>query len=136
MNTVIESAFLDAASDLDGMDVVEHRTGVSSDENPPDEAALIVSCQECEHAAGSLWKATVNFRLETSAVDGQRQYHAGRLSSLRAWLADSEAVSVAMSEQNIGMAGLFVRSSKTSIESTRWVAEIEIIAGVDTSAMT
>jgi len=135
MNTVVESAFLAAVSTLPALASIDQRTGVSAEENPADTAAIIVNCPECEHTVGPLWKATVVFRLETPAYNNDRTNHDARLNALRAWLADKAAVTASVQMNGMGLGGYFVQHSRTSIEEKRWVAEIEIVAGiVDTSA--
>jgi len=131
MNTVVESAFLSAVAELPELTGVELHTGVSSDENSVENAALIVYCQECEHAAGPLWKATVVFRLETPAFDNAREAHDTQLNAVRGWLANSAAVSDALRLNGMGLRGYFVRKAQTSLEQKRWVAEIEIVVGIE-----
>ena len=135
MNTVIESAFLTAVSTLPSLAETDQRTGVSAEEDQADVAAIIVNCPECEHTVGPLWKVTVVFRLETPAYNNDRSDHDARLNALRAWLADKAAVIAALQMNGMGLGGYFVQHSRTSIEAKRWVAEIEIVAGVvDTGA--
>ena len=134
MNTAIESAFLAAVTALPELANVEQHTGVSGDENTVEGAAVIVHCPECEHTVGPLWKATVNFRLETPAFDNDRPAHDARLNAVRAWLEDKELIEAGLRLKGMGLCGYFVRKSQTSIEHSRWVAEIEIVAGVDTGA--
>jgi len=133
MNTAIESAFLAAVSSLPELAGVEQHTGVSGDENTVEGAAIIVHCPDCEHAVGPLWKATVVFRLESPAFDNDRYAHDQRLNAVRAWLDDHDAVAAGLRLNGMGLSGYFVRKSQTSLEHSRWVAEIEIVAGVDTS---
>ena len=132
MNTAIESAFLAAVVTLPELAGIEKHTGVSSDENTVEGAAIIVHCPDCEHTVGPLWKATISFRLESPAFDNDRPAHDKRLNAVRAWLEDKSAVAAALHLQSMGLCGYFVRSSQTSIEQKRWVAEIEVVAGVDT----
>jgi hypothetical protein len=135
MNTVVESVFLAAVATLPALAEINQRTGVSAEENPPDTAAIIVNCPDCEHTVGPLWKATIVFRLETPAYNYDRSDHDARFNALRAWLADKAAVTAAVQMNGMGLGGYFVQHSRTSIEDKRWVAEIEIVAGaVDTSA--
>ena len=135
MNTAVESAFLTAVSALPALDGIDQRTGVSGEEDQADVAAIIVNCPECEHTVGPLWKATVVFRLETPAYNNDRSDHDARLNALRAWLDDNAAVTAAVQMNGMGLGGYFVQKSHTSIEAKRWVAEIEIVAGVvDTGA--
>ena len=68
MNTLIETAFLAAVGSLPGLSVIQHLTGVSADENTVEGSAIIVHCPDCEHTVGSLWKATIRFRLETGQI--------------------------------------------------------------------
>src|SRR5437762_546084 len=96
MNTVIESAFLAAVVTLPVLADIEHHTGVSGDENQPENAAVIVHCPDCEHTVGPLWKATVVFRLESPAYDNDRESHDARLNAVRAWLDDKAALSAAL----------------------------------------
>ena len=133
MNTVVESAFLAAISELPELAGIEQHTGVSGDENTAEGASIIVHCPDCEHTVGSLWKATVDFRLETPAFDNDRTAHDERLNAVRKWLEDESAVAAGLQLTGMGLCGYFVRKSQTSIEQKRWVAEIEIVAGVDTS---
>ena len=133
MNTTVESAFLAAVVTLPVLAGVDQFTGVSGDENEPENPAIIVHCQECEHTVGPLWKATVIFRLETPAYDNNRVEHDVRLTAVRAWLDNKAAVAAALQPNGLRLSGYFVRKSQTSIEHKRWVAEIEIVAGVDTS---
>ena len=133
MNTAIESAFLAAVSALPELAGIEHHTGVSGDENTVEGASIIVHCPDCEHTVGPLWKATVNFRLETPAFDNDREAHDARLNAVRTWLDDSAAVAAGLRLNGMGVCGYFVRKSQTSLEHNRWVAEIEIVAGVDTT---
>lgn len=133
MNTAIESAFLAALSSLPALSGIERHTGVSSDESLPDSPAVIVHCPDCEHTVGPLWKATVVFRLETPAAEDARAGHDKRLNAVRAWLDDKDAVGVSLRLRGMGLSGYFVRKSQTSLEHARWVAEIEIVAGVDTT---
>ena len=130
MNTAIESAFLAAVSSLPELMSVEQNTGVSGDENTVEGAAIIVHCPDCEHAVGPLWKATVVFRLETPAFDKDREAHDTRFNAVRAWLEDRDAVADDLRINSMRLHGYFVRKSQTSIEHSRWVAEIEIVAGV------
>ena len=132
MNTTVESAFLAAVVTLPLLASVDQFTGVSGDENEPESAAIIVHCQECEHTVGPLWKATVVFRLETPAYDNNRAEHDARLTAVRAWLDNKAAVAAALQSSGLRLSGYFVRKSQTSIEHKRWVAEIEIVAGIDT----
>jgi hypothetical protein len=135
MNTAIESAFLAAIATLPELAGIEQHTGVSGDENTIEGAAVIVHCPDCEHTVGPLWKATVRFRLETPAFDNDRDSHDQRFNAVRAWLGESDAVVSAMRLNGMGLCGYFVKQSQTSIEHSRWVAEIEIIAGiVDTTS--
>lgn len=132
MNTTIESAFLAAAAALPPMDAIEHRTGVSGEDNQPENAALIVHSPECEHAVGPLWRVTVIFRLETPAFDNDREAHDARLNALREWLDDKAAVTEALEIQGMALRGYHVLKSSTSLEDNRWVAEIEIVGGTET----
>jgi len=127
MNTAIESAFLAAVGGLPELVGVEQHTGVSGDENTAEGSSIIVHCPDCEHTVGPLWKATVDFRLETPA-------HDERLNAVRTWLEDESAVAAGLQLNGMGLCGYFVRKSQTSIEQKRWVAEIEIVAGVDTQS--
>lgn len=133
MNTAIESAFLAAVSSLPELAGVEQHTGVSGDENTVDGAAIIVHCPDCEHTVGPLWKATVVFRLESPAFDNDRDAHDQRLNAVRTWLEDRDAIAAGLRLNGMGLSGYFARKSQTSLEHSRWVAEIEIVAGVDTS---
>ena len=134
MNTAIESAFLAAVASLPELAGIEQHTGVSGDENTVEGASIIVHCPDCEHTVGPLWKATVNFRLETPAFDNDRDAHDQRLNAVRTWLEDRDALASALRLNGMGLSGFFVRKSQTSLEHSRWVAEIEIVAGVDTTA--
>ena len=134
MNTSIESAFLAAVASLPELAGIEQHTGVSGDENTVEGASIIVHCPDCEHTVGPLWKATVNFRLETPAFDNDRDAHDQRINAVRTWLEDRDAVAAALRLNGMGLSGFFVRKSQTSLEHSRWVAEIEIVAGVDTTA--
>lgn len=133
MNTAIESAFLASVTMLPELAGIEQHTGVSGDENTVEGASIIVHCPDCEHTVGPLWKATVNFRLETPAFDKDHSTHDDRLNAVRAWLSDESAVAAGLEINGMGLCGYFVRKSQTSIEQKRWVAEIEIVAGVDTT---
>lgn len=133
MNTTIESAFLTAVAALPVMAGIEHRTGVSGEDNQPENAVLIVHSPECEHTVGPLWRATVVFRLETPAFDNDREAHDGRLNALRAWLDDKAAVTTALQIQGMALRGYHVQKSTTSIENKRWAVEMEIVAGVEIS---
>ena len=133
MNTVVESAFLAAVVTLPELGGIEQHTGVSGDENTVEGASIVVYCPDCEHTAGSLWKATVVFRLETPAFDNDRASHDERLNAVRSWLDDQSAVAAAMELNGMGLCGYFPRKSQTSLEQKRWVAEVEIVAGVDTA---
>jgi hypothetical protein len=133
VNTAIESAFLAAVSILPELAGVEQHTGVSGDENTVEGAEIIVHCPDCEHTVGPLWKATVVFRLESPAFDNERDAHEQRLNSVRAWLDDHDAVTAGLRLNGMGLSGYFVRKSQTSLEHSRWVVEIEIVAGVDTT---
>jgi len=132
MNTAIESAFLAAVASLRELAGVEQHTGVSGDENTVEGASIIVHCPDCEHTVGPLWKATVNFRLETPAFDNDRDAHDQRLNAVRTWLEDRDAVAAGLRLNGMGLSGFFVRKSQTSLEHSRWVAEIEIVAGINT----
>ena len=132
MNTAIETAFLAAASTLPALADANHHTGVSGDESNPETIDVIVHCPECDHTVGPLWKATVIFRLETPAYIYDRSEHDARLNALRTWLDDKDGVTAALQISGMGLIGYFVRKSHTSLEDKRWVAEIEIVAGVDT----
>jgi len=134
MNTAVESAFLAAVASLPELAGIEQHTGVSGDENSVEGSSIIVNCPDCEHTVGPLWKATVNFRLETPAFDNDREAHDQRINAVRTWLEDSDAVAAGLRLNGMGLSGYFVRKSQTSIEHSRWVAEIEIVAGVDTTA--
>ena len=135
MNTAIETAFLAAVSTLPALANIDQRTGVSAEEDQAHVSATIVNCPECEHTVGPLWKATVVFRLETPAYNNDRSDHDARLNALRAWLDDNAAVTAGIQMNGLGLRGYFVQHSRTSIEAKRWVAEIEIVAGVvDTGA--
>jgi len=134
MNTAIESAFLAAVASLPELAGIEQHTGVSGDENTVEGASIIVHCPDCEHTVGPLWKATVNFRLESPAFDKDRDAHDQRLNAVRTWLEDRDAVAAGLRLNGMGLSGFFVRKSQTSLEHSRWVAEIEIVAGVDTTA--
>jgi len=134
MNTAIETAFLSAVAKLPLLASIEHHTGVSGDENTAEGAAIIVHCPDCEHTVGPLWKATVNFRLETPAFDNDRAAHDKRINAVRTWLEDKGAVAAGLRLNGMGLCGYFILKSQTSIEQKRWVAEIEIVAGVDTAA--
>lgn len=133
MNTAIESAFLAAVSSLPELAGIEQHTGVSGDENTVEGSSIIVHCPNCDHTVGPLWKATVRFRLETPAFDNDRDSHDQRFNAVRAWLDESDAVVSAFRLNGMGLSGYFVKQSQTSIEHSRWVAEIEIVAGVDTT---
>lgn len=133
MNTLIESAFVAAVSSLSGFSGIQHLTGVSADENTVEGSAIIVHCPDCEHTVGSLWKATIRFRLETPAFDGDRAGHDQRLNALRHWLDQPLIVGAAIHASGLNVCGYFVRKSQTSLEHNRWVAEIELVAGVDTN---
>ncbi|XHR27613.1 MAG: hypothetical protein ACFUZC_16935 [Chthoniobacteraceae bacterium] len=133
MNTAIESAFLAAVSSLPELAGVEQHTGVSGDENTVEGAAIIVHCPDCEHTVGPLWKSTIVFRLESPAFDNERDAHEQRLNAVRAWLDDHDAVTAGLRLNGMGLSGYFVRKSQTSLEHSRWVVEIEIVAGVDTT---
>ena len=133
MNTAIETAFLAAVVALPELARIEQHTGVSGDENTAEGAAIIVHCPDCEHTVGPLWKATVSFRLETPAFDNDRANHDKRLNAVRAWLENRDAVAAGLRLKGIGLCGYFVQKSQTSIEQKRWVAEIQIVAGVDTA---
>jgi hypothetical protein len=134
MNTLVESAFLAAVATLPELAGVEHHTGVSGEENTVEGASVIVHCSDCEHSVGPLWKATVLFRLETPAFDNDRESHEKRLNAARVWLDDRDAVATALCLHGMRLGGYFVRKSQTSIEHNRWVAEIEVLVGVDTGA--
>jgi len=134
MNTAVESAFLAAVVSLQELAGIEQHTGVSGDGNTVEGASIIVHCPDCEHTVGPLWKATVNFRLETPAFDNDRDAHDQRLNAVRTWLEDRDAVAAGLRLNGMGLSGFFVRKSQTSLEHSRWVAEIEIVAGVDTTA--
>ena len=133
MNTAIETAFLAAVATVPALAEVEKRTGVSAEEDQPDSVTFIVHCPDCEHTVGPLWKATVVFRLETPAYNTDRSEHDARLNALRTWLDDKAGVSAALQISSMGLIGYFVRKSHTSLEDKRWVAEIEIVVGVDTA---
>lgn len=133
MNTAIESAFLAAVSSLPELAGIEQYTGVSGDENTVEGASIIVHCPDCEHTVGPLWKATVRFRLETPAFDNDRVSYDQRLNAVRTWLDDRDAVGAGLRLNGMNLSGYFVKQSQTSIEHSRWVAEIEIVAGVDTA---
>jgi hypothetical protein len=133
MNTVIESAFVAAAGALPELSDLAWYTGVSSEEMPVEGAAIIVHCPECDHSVGPLWKATVHFRLESPAFEGDRAAYDRRLNALREWLDKPQAVSVAFQPKGLTVRGYFVRKSQTSLEHSRWVAEIEVVVGVDTT---
>lgn len=130
MNTAVESAFLAVVSTLPELAGIEQHTGVSGDENTAEGASIIVHCPDCEHTVGPLWKATVRFRLETPAFDNDRESHDQRLNAVRAWLGNSDAVMFALRLNGIGICGYFVKQSQTFLEQSRWVAEIEIVAGI------
>jgi len=132
MNTAIETAFLAAVSSLPELMGVEQHTGVSGDENTVEGASIIVHCPDCEHAVGPLWKATVVFRLETPAFDKNREAHDARINAVRAWLENRDSVVEGMRLNGMELNGYFVRKSQTSLEHSRWVAEIEFVAGVET----
>ncbi len=137
MNTTIESSFLAAVASIPELVGIEQYTGVSGDENTVEGASIIVHCPDCEHTVGPLWKATVRFRLETPAFDNDRDSHEQRFNAVRTWLSNSDAVVFAMRLNGMGLCGYFVKQSQTSIEHSRWVAEIEIVAGiVDTTPVT
>ena len=133
MNTAVESAFLAAVAELPALAGVELHTGVSGDENTIEAASFIVYCADCEHAVGPLWKATVVFRLESPAFDKDRDAHDVRLNAVRSWLEDRDTVASGLRLKGMGLSGYFIRKSQTSLEHSRWVAEIEIVAGVDTT---
>ena len=132
MNTAIETSFLAAVAELPQLAGVEQHTGVSGDENTAEGAAIIVHSPDCEHTVGPLWKATVNFRLETPAFDNDRTAHDERLNAVRSWLEDRDAVAAGLQLNGMGLCGYHILKSQTSIEQKRWVAEIEIVAGVET----
>ena len=134
MNTLIEAAFLAAAGSLTDLSRLELHTGVSADENTVEGASLIVHCPDCEHTVGSLWKATIRFRLETPAFEGDTTGHDARLNTLRQWLDQPLVVGAATRPSGLNIRGYFVRKSQTSLEHSRWVAEIEVVAGVDTAS--
>lgn len=133
MNTELETAFLAAAVTLPALSGIEHRTGVSGGDNEPENASIIVHCPESDHVAGPLWRGTVVFRIETPAFDNARAAHDARLQAVRVWLDDRAAVTAAFELQGLILRGYHVQKSTSSQEGNRWVAEIEIVAGVDTS---
>ena len=133
MNTLIETAFLAAVSSLPGLSGIQYLSGVSAEESTVEGSAIIVHCPDCEHTVGSLWKATIRFRLETPAFEGDRAGHEQRLNALRHWLDQPLVVGSAIHASGLNVCGYFVRKSQTSLEHNRWVAEIELVAGVDTS---
>lgn len=133
MNTQVESAFLASVATLPAISIIEKRTGVSEEENAPEDSRIIVHCQDCEHVTGPLWRATVAFRIETPAYDNARVTHETRLDAIRVWLDDKQAVGAALQLQGMTVRGYHVQKSTTSLEENRWIAEIEIVAGVDTS---
>lgn len=132
MNTAIESAFLAAVRSLPELADAKAHTGVSGEANDPEEIDIIVRCDECEHTVGSLWKATVVFRLESPAYDNALDGHDARFNAVRTWLENRNAVSEAVSPSGMRLCGYCVRKSGTATEDKRWIAEIEIVAGVDT----
>ena len=134
MNTAIESAFLAAVATLPELVGIEQHTGVSGDENWAECTAIIVHCSDCEHTVGPLWKATVNFRLETPSFDHDQAAHDKRINAVREWLENQDAVGMTLRLSSMGLCGYFVQKSQTSIEQKRWVAEIQIVVGVDTDA--
>jgi hypothetical protein len=133
MNTQVESAFLASVATLPAISIIEKRTGVSEEENAPEDSRIIVHCQDCEHVSGPLWRATVAFRIETPAFDNARAAHETRLDAIRVWLDNKQAVGSALQIQGMTLRGYHVQKSTTSLEENRWIAEIGIVAGVDTS---
>ena len=133
MNTELETAFLAAVAALPALAEIEHRTGVSGEENDSENARIIVHCPESEHVAGPLWRATINFRLESPAYDNARGAHEERWKALRSWLENPEVVAATTFPGGIALRGFHVRKSATALESNRWIGEIEIVGGVDTS---
>jgi hypothetical protein len=51
-----------------------------------------------------------------------------------AWLDDREGVAAALESQGVSLRGYHVQKTTASTEGDRWVAEVEIAAGVDASA--
>jgi hypothetical protein len=134
MNTLIEAAFLAAVSSLPGLSGIQYLSGVSAEESTVEGSAIIVHCPDCEHTVGALWKATIRFRLETPAFEGDTAGHDARLNTLRQWLDQPLVVGASTRMSGLNIRGYFVRKSQTSLEHSRWVAEIELVAGVDTAS--
>ena len=105
MNTLIEAAFLAAVSSLQGLSGIQYLSGVSAEESTVEGSAIIVHCPECEHTVGSLWKATIRFRLETPAFDGDKTAHDRGLNTLRQWLDQPVVVSEATRPNGLNIRG-------------------------------
>ena len=146
MNQLIEQAFLAATTaTVDGNQVIpelaglQYRTGTDYKINQPEDDTYIVECNDAENVVGPLWKATIRFRLESPAF-GESDVakaaaltaYSARAAALLTWIGNTANMNTA-AITGMALAGYKIVKSGTNVDGARWVSEIEIFAGVDTS---
>jgi hypothetical protein len=134
----IESALLARIAAIPALAGVTAHTGITADDIPLDESAIVVEVSQLENTLGPLWRATATVSLRSPALAVTRAQHDERwqavMSSLsdRAFLDAGLAASAQLAAAKIEFAGTAnpIGPVSMSTQDRAWLASVELVIGV------